>query len=388
MLSAGNSEWRHFMRAGIVFLMAATMLCGPAFSGAQDAEITLGTKATAAQIQQWLESNDPRLEAWGAHFARETDDRAAAETMELLAEQWTEPKGGEALRRERIAAMSAVMDALIQRDWSLSPKGLERVAGTFPVQAAILAARMNQQERQPLLKSWYARRNSDYYLHPLPRVAAMLLAVLPPAGFAASVLAEAGEKVTISVRNEVGERSLFGTGLCADAFGAHADEGWPPLYRYLAEERWKEEQYPVIVAYGQDRITYRREAAERGWGSCNTVRKLNDATRYSLLAEILGIEPSEMAWQPQSAHTILWTDGLEYRRQLHALIREEEGKFRQTAAALEERGVFTAEEARAVRPLLEITVYDDRTEKVELLPEYKAEDERTIVKIGTQVRRQ
>jgi hypothetical protein len=216
----------------------------------------------------------------------------------------------------------------------------------------------------------------------------MLLAAHPPAGFAASVLAEAGEKVTISVRNEAGERSLLSTGLCVDAFGAHADEGWPPLYRYLAEERWKEGPYPVIVALGQDRITYRRDAAEHGWGSCNTVRKLNDATRYSLLAEMLGIEPQQMAWKQQASHTILWTDEPEYRRQLHMLIREEEEKFRQTAAALEERGAFTAEEARTVRPLLEITVYDDRTEKAALLPEFKAEDERTVVKIDTRARRQ
>lgn len=375
------------MRVGIVFLMVVTMLCGPAFSGAQDAEITLGTKATAAQIQQWLGSDDPRLEAWGAHFARETDDRAAAKTMELLAEQWTEPKGEAALRRERIAAMSAVMDALIQRGWSLSPKSLERVAGTFPVQAAILAARMNPQKRQPLLESWYARRKSDYYLQPLPRVAAMLLAAHPPAGFAASVLAEAEEKVTISVRNEAGERSPFGIGMCGDAFGAHADEGWPPLYRYIAEEFWKDGPYSVIVAVGLDRITYRREAAEHGWGSCNAVRELNDATRYSLLAEMLGIEPQQMAWRQQPAHSILWTNGSEYRRQLRILIREEEGKFRQTAAALEGRGVFTAKEAHTVRPLLEITVYDNRTEKTALLPEFKADDERTVVKIDTQARR-
>jgi hypothetical protein len=41
---------------------------------AQDAEISIDSKVGPEQIKEWLQASDSHLVAWGAYFARKSDD--------------------------------------------------------------------------------------------------------------------------------------------------------------------------------------------------------------------------------------------------------------------------------------------------------------------------
>lgn len=81
---------------------------------------TFNTPPTLTQIDSWLRSEDPRIVAWGAVYAQQSNDPGLASQLTYLASNWqpitreknsghpvTEP---DFLRRE---AMAAVLDTLI-----------------------------------------------------------------------------------------------------------------------------------------------------------------------------------------------------------------------------------------------------------------------------------
>src|SRR6202034_946462 len=85
---------------------------------AQEPRITSETPVDYAILHQWLHSNDPRLIAWAADFARRTHDTKIIAEMPALLEHWSIPHaydGGESQAAQR-RAMAAALDTLISAD--------------------------------------------------------------------------------------------------------------------------------------------------------------------------------------------------------------------------------------------------------------------------------
>jgi hypothetical protein len=364
-------------------LLVGFILCVTAVAGStQQEDITVDTKTTDKDIQKWLKSNDPRLVAWGAYYARQNADDAAIAPMIQLVENWIPPKQDQGtLERPRIDAMSEVLDALIVRKETVFPEGLSAIAPTFPRQAAILASRLPNAEATPLLLTWYDRRNSKEGAA-IPRIAAMILSKAPPPGFAASVLTESDEEFEVMVENEqdIGFGHGFGFGnTCGDGFGISPPHGWPPLFDYSLEENAPRPHDSVLVKAGGDQITYRRINLSEGSGSCFYPRPLLADTRHHLLAEMLKITEKKMPWQVQQNTWIFWKSREQFTSELKGLVAAEETKFHATAESLYAKSFLTRSEADSVRPRLAVTVIDARKQTSPPLPQLEFSDPRTTI---------
>lgn len=363
-------------------LLIAVVVCSSAVAGnAQQDDMTVDTKATPKDIQKWLNSNDPRLIAWGAYFARENADTESVISMLRFVENWTPPDAAKiAFGHSQIDAMREVLDALIQRNEPISPAGLSAIASTFPNQSLILASRLPLTDATPLLLAWYKKRDSSDY-SAIPRIAAMMLAKNPPPGFAASVLieSEVNLEVTVEYLSGTGFGHGYGSSIdCGDSMGIGLARGWPPLFNYDIEESSRSNNDPAIVEAGSDRITFHRIPLS-GSGSCAYPRPLNAATRHRLLAEMLGVTEKKIAWQVQESSTIFWKSQKQYKSELESLIASEEAKLHGTAKALYARGVLTKEETDSVRPKLSITIFDYRKPAGKPLPHLERSDSRTTI---------
>jgi hypothetical protein len=363
----------------------AIILCASALAGhAQPDEITVDTKPTPKDIQTWLDSGDPRLIAWGAYFARESAGAGAISAMVRLVEGWTPPDGAQnTLGRFRIDAMSEVLDALVQRNEQVPPAGLKAIATSFPRQAVILASRLPLPEATPLLLTWYENGKNEEHLA-IPRIAAMMLAKAPPPGFAASVLAESEEDLEVMVESDsgVGHGGGVGSGMCVDGWGLPSPNGWPPFFDYRIEENNRSDDDSAIVAAGGDRITYRRFATNRNWGSCAYPLPLNAETRHRLLAEMLGVTEEKMPWKVQESETIIWKGQEQVSLEFQAMATSEEEKLHEAAKALYAKRFLTKKEFDSVRPRLSITVFDYRKPVDIPLPHLISSDPRTTITYG------
>jgi hypothetical protein len=360
-----------------IALCAATAIA----SRAQQPDITIETKATATDIEKWLDSADPRLVAWGAYFARENADAAAMVQMQQLVQSWTPQEDAQnTLGHFRIDAMREILDTLILRKELVSLAGLNAVASSFPHQSVILASRLPLAEATPLLLAWYEKRDSKDY-SAIPRIAAMMLAKAPPPGFAASVLAESEGNLEVTVENLSGAGYGHGYGSsidCGDSMGIGHASRWPPLFDYDIEETNRFNNDPVIVEAGGDRITFHRVALN-GSGSCAYPRPLNAETRHRLLAEMLGATENQIPWQVQESSTIFWENGEQFTSDLRKLVASENAKFQATAKALYVKGFLTKTESDSIRPKLSISIFDYRKPAGTPLPRVEFSDPRAII---------
>jgi hypothetical protein len=360
-------------------ILAASAFLALAWPGtAQNGEITTRTKPSSTQIRSWLASDDPRLVAWGAYFARETADDSAIVPMQQLVEQWKAPENAsEPEAQAQSDAMAEVLDAIIQRNKSVSSEGLEAIAELFPTQAEILAARLPIDEATPLLEKWYEKRG-DSKNPTLARIAAMLLTKAPPAGFAASVLSEAEEQYFISVVDPGAGVGFGGSSCCGSAL-ARAHPGWPPLFQYRLTEGDGKPNAPLVVEAGGDRVTYERGDAGKGFGSCGGVRGLDDETRHALLAEMLGIEKDAMPWKPWKRDSFEWEGQSVFMSELREIVDGEEARLQSTVDDLYAEGLLTFEEAGSARPKLVVRIDDERGDRSDPLPKIEGRDARTLI---------
>jgi hypothetical protein len=367
------------------FLLALLLCLSAATTHAQSADITLDTKATPEQIQTWLRSSDPRLISWGAHFAREQDDRPALILIVELLARWTPPQGAQdAAGHAQISPATAMLDALIQRGVALPPETLTTLAPTFPTQASIFASRLPMADSTPLLLTWYSLRTGDDRTL-LAKVAAMLLSHAPPTGFAASVLAEAEETLDVEVFSESGQGlgGGYGSG-CGDTIGGSHPRDWPPIFTYALEEDAQRKSDFVVVEAAGDRIVYLRHELNGGWGSCSNPHKLDADGRHHLLAQMLDLKDNKMPWKTHTFLSIVWQSNEQFVREAQDGIASEEGKLHDAVKALAAKELLTPEEAASVRPKLSVQVEDHRKPPGEPLPQLRFADPRTVLAPPTQ----
>jgi hypothetical protein len=350
---------------------------------AQHAEITVDSKPGPREIQSWLSSDDPRLVAWGAWFARETSDDGAATLMLLLVDRWTADEralaDAETPQRD---AMQQVLDALIQRQEQVSPAELSPLATIFPVQALILASRLPLAEATPLLLTWYGQRNEKAD-RSLARISAMLLSKDPPPGFAASVVEESEEQLFVIVLSLPGGMGWGGSSCCGGAIRRPAPSGWPPPFSYRLRENQTKSSDPVVAEAGGDRIIWQRVQENQEDGACPGISSLSSETRRHLILEMLGADGTALSWKTRENTSIVWSNKVDFLRQLKNLAEGEEARFRAVNQALETKRFLTQNEAETVRPRLLITLFDQR-DSGEPLPQWVPRDSRTTIGLSPQ----
>jgi hypothetical protein len=138
-------------------LASATLAMSVTLS-AQREDITIESKPAPNQIVAWLDSGDPRLIAWGAHFARETGDMAATPVMVRILKEW---KPGEAHSHSTgwsRLGISYVLDAFIVQEQQMPPDAILAIAPSFRTEAMILASRLPVASARPILLDWYKER--------------------------------------------------------------------------------------------------------------------------------------------------------------------------------------------------------------------------------------
>jgi hypothetical protein len=335
-----------------LLLTTATLL------SAQERVITPDTPVGSPELQQWLHSNDPRLVAWGAYFAREDNDEQLLAVVldELKRRVSAQGLGNSSNPYAERGAVSALLDTLIQRNIAVPEETIGYLKSSFPAQAAILVSRLPIATATPLLMQWYNEGQGESSFR-LDRIAAMLLSKAPPPHFAATVLAASEEQLRIFVvAKGAGMSGGMGFGsACGDGMGSQTKPGWPEVFFYLLEENNRSAN-SLLVESGGDRVTWRRVPSNGGWGSCFFIQPLNAGTRHHLLAEMLGISDKSIPWPTQQSIDITWENRNQFQRELGAAIDAEDAKLRQTAEDLRTRNLLTTEEAKETIPQLAVTI--------------------------------
>lgn len=332
-----------------------------------------GVLPSGKTIENWLLSGDPRLVAWGAHFAMVAHDRRLVPDLLSMAANWQNfptldsdgnPVGLSQEQKDQRDAMAAIVDALIQLHAAVPTETLRSLAPNFGNEVAVLLSQMTKAEAEPLALDFYHSPKPA----PLQYVSASLLALNPPPGFAADMLSNITVRATIFVADP--GAGLFGTGGAGDCFVASAVPGkdWPAIGQYALSKT--KDNGTLLVVGGVDPIygTRRELGHYSGDHSMACGVGLGPDQRLRLTAEMLGVDPASMPWNTAPHMNIVFQSPEQYQSALLALVRDEQQKYRTTTAALAERGLITPSEADdpETMPRLYLQVNDMRKDAAPL----------------------
>jgi hypothetical protein len=298
-------------------------------------------------IDSWLLSGDPRLVAWGAHYALLARDENLIPHLLDLASRW-QPVSDQTDERD---AMAAILDALIQMNAPIPSDTLRALASDFGNDVAVILSRMPAQEAEPLGFEFYRHLPERSYA--LRYVSAALLALHPPPGFAADLLANIQVQAHILVVAP-GQGAGMGTsdGACYQ-ISEPARKDWPATGQYLLSLQHRDGD--VLVAGGLDPLYARRELSTRYSGdSCRTSYgvALGPKQRVRLIAEMLGVPPEAIPWQASVVTNIEFYSLEKFYNAVLAFVGEQQGKYRATASELAAHNLLTPAEAQQTLPEL------------------------------------
>ena len=142
-------------------------------------------KQLAPFASAWLNSADPRVEAWGAYLVlRDQRTDAIPVLLSMLEAYPVIPQEASQLEVDRHDAMLGVLDALIQFDAPVPAADAQRIYPEFPVQSLVLLARSQEDTADALLDIF---RNEQRWQAAWLAVG-NLLSARRAAGFAAAVI--------------------------------------------------------------------------------------------------------------------------------------------------------------------------------------------------------
>ena len=206
-------------------------------------EEAMKAQANSANIQAWLKSKDPRLIAWGAHFARENNDTDALALAAQLVKESLTQGGPDLLSPDdpHVNALSEVLDALIQRRVLLSAELLGYVSRSHPVQTIILLSMLPSAEQTENLMQWFGGARSADGSNQLDRVSAMLLSQSSASRLRRQHPRELGGEAHYLhpfPRKNMGVGLGSGSGgVACGSYGINRPPvGWPELFSYQLNE--------------------------------------------------------------------------------------------------------------------------------------------------------
>ena len=247
-------------------------------------------KQLAPFASAWLNSADPRVEAWGAYLVlRDQRTDAIPVLLSMLEAYPVIPQEASQLEVDRHDAMLGVLDALIQFDAPVPAADAQRIYPEFPVQSLVLLARSQEDTADALLDIF--RNEQRWQVAWL--AAGNLLSARRAAGFAAAVI----EGMTVHLQVIVTEPGVgFGGGQssCCGGGSAAPKAGWPPLGVYSFGGCGADAQTgATLLAGGADPAYYDRQvtAAYRASGASGCCHLDQDLVREHYLTALTLCDP-------------------------------------------------------------------------------------------------
>jgi hypothetical protein len=357
----------NLMKRLLVLACAATALAtrGSAQSTPDDTPVP-----SEKIIREWLQNEDPRFMAWGAHDAMVQGKTNLVPDLLLLAGRWETQRpsipgsDGQGLyltqkeQRQR-DAMAAVVDALVQMKADVPGDTLKRLTPNFGNAVAVLLGRKPVDEAVQLALEFY--RAEDNGAYGLKNVSAAILALHPPSGFAGELLAGTTVKATVFVvMPGLGGMGTGGSGSCGLA-GSMPNEGWPETGMYVLSRNKGDDS--VLLVGGVDPVYAERVLTTRFNGDpCTALRPAN---QVDLIAEILGQPPDAIKWKTEVVKSIEYESAERFNQALMTFVQEQQAMYRGTAEAMETRGLIQRSEVMQSLPLLQLELDDMRGPEAE-----------------------
>jgi len=351
--------------------------------------LTMQRNQTAQLAASWLHSGDPRMEAWGAYVVLRDKHKELIPDLLALADAY-EITGLPVLspRRAQHDAMLSILDALIQLDPPISGDESRRLYPEFPAQSMILLSRAwiypdsLDSSNRILLELFRTEHSQLLWL-----AAGNILAERKAEGFAAAVLGNMTVHMNLLVTTPFRSGGGLGSSNCGDR-GAERPEdraAWPEIGTYaLTDPR----SGATLLVDGADPSYYIRKVDRLydrdiyGGGHCSDVIPYSwDAIRQHYLTRLLGKPQDEPALKISIDQRIAWANSEAYLSYLRVFVRQQQMKFAEVAGRLRDRHLMTEDEARGVKPRIEITIHDYRADKTNPLPRPDNLGDNVIVKM-------
>ena len=255
----------------------------------------------------------------------------------------------------------------------------QRIYPEFPVQSLILLSR-SQEDTSPALLAIFKseRRWAAAWL-----AAGALLLERHAEGFAATVLEGMTVHAQVIVTEPNAGGGMGGSSTCCGAgLSPKPKAGWPPLGVYAFSGCGSRlDPGAMVLAGGTDPAYYRRQVntsyqVDGGSGCCNPDQ---DLVRQHYLTTLLFDSVEQPPVRAYVSHTILWQGLDAYRSKLAAFIDEQQHIFTQLARRLGERSLLNEEDAKTLRPRLQIRAWDQRASHEPALPAVARLAENTTV---------
>lgn len=342
-------------------IWALVFAIGASLSSLSAQTITHDSPADTEQLSSWLHSNDPRLVAWAATLARERRQSAViAQLPSWLKDSRVARDYGYAPDRQESRVYDAVLDALIRggSDAKVEYLTLNALSRVYPIQAFLLLDRLPKDEQLSMLREWFRSSRLGTQYPQLARLAALRLAQwpVPVPGFAARILVEAEEQLTIQVWAAGVSGMRGGTGACGDSLGFPLEPGWPEVYIPVAEDGAQSPTDVSLIALAGEHVDYRWIQENGGWGSCTGFRGLDQRTRQHILEYWLQKSYPTLEFQASRDVSLHFTTALAFHRDLARTIEHEQANFSAIAQVLVHKGLLTREESTWARPQLNLRI--------------------------------
>jgi hypothetical protein len=368
------------LRQRLIWLCAivASLASRPAQAQDDPAQIVRAQEAASARLATtWLGSQDPRVRAWGAYLASQVthhtgapEERAISRQLIALAEDYSlRPQPLSAADRDEHDTMAGVLDALIQTGWGLDlpPPKAAALYPEFPAQALILLAH-RQGLVTPLVWELVRRegRNAAFWL-----AGVNMLKMDRAPGLAGFLLAGLTIDARVTVRDEHPMPPGGGFGASCSGGGSPPPRaGWPSVGNYRLNGG-----PGTLVTHGVDPVFYTRSvgAADLGPPDVEGVcawRLAADGNRLRtrLLANLAGESPDDPSVNSTASDTISWRGSAAFVTDLGAFVTTQETLVTALVNKLVTAGLLTPDDARTVRPMIELRIDDRRGEQTPTLP--------------------
>jgi hypothetical protein len=359
---------------------------------AEDPASYVGTPSRN-QIQIWLRSGEPRLQAWAASFILKTKDTAFLPDLLPLVEQPLPPRPGATLPlkedpyirssadqanyklvwNESYLRNEVILDTFVQMNGDAPVQTLQRLAKDYPDQAIILLARKPPQEVESTLLALYNSQTNDDMMF-VWRSAAALLALHPPAGFASSLLTSISVRVRLTVLLPgdpvVRTIPLFTTMLPSNFHLAPPPpHDWPSIFEYQLEEDARVSRtgvFPVIPGiYPILAERYERFGKGAAHSQGYDIFNFSDFARIAIVAEMLGVRESALGINAEENKVWHIVSNTQYRRAVAGLTDDYERRFAKVESLLEKKGLVDAKRnaQEPLLPKLALQLEDERSKK-------------------------
>jgi hypothetical protein len=366
----------------VVFLFAETMACGQivtqskaAPEGAWASQDPFNFTATPSktEVRQWLQSEDPRLIAWGAHAVIEKKLSDLLPDLERVLDRWEQTREQKPWDMDHLDAVSALLDAVIQMNGTL-PAGAIKLAmdggqyGYLDAPLVVLLLRLPTEEAEPV---WEKIIFTGDIRGGTQRVAADVLSRNPPPGFAAKLIGGLTEfgQVTVAdsgIRTGRGSSPWGGYGCASGLKDARTD--WPKIGVYALLDIPTKSGSALLVD-GADPIYVTRLVITVDQYSqiylcssygLSSFSGLTDERRLRIIGRLLNGSAGEMPLDLSPELYIEFRDEKTYRAQMDTFVRKQLAQFAFVEQRLTERKLMTSDERRTVTVRLQIAVSDCR----------------------------